>query len=187
MRKSVKIIVASTLATAIAACVGFYVMWGREFELVIPEERIQQTLESRFPIDKTHLLVFTIRYEHPHVRLDPSSKRVHLSLDAQAQFALNNKKCSGTAEASGSIAYDRNVGSFYFIDAKIERIIIAGIPDKYTQVVNEIATATIRDYLNHKPVYKLNPADVKQSLAKLALKRIAVRDHSMIATMGIGP
>jgi hypothetical protein len=38
-----------------------------------------------------------------------------------------------------------------------------------------------------KPVYKLNQADLKQSLAKLLLKDVKVRNRTLVVTMGIGP
>ncbi len=180
------------LLVAVAAVVCFlaglaWILYGREFTLRIPEEKIQAELNRMFPIEKNHLLVFTLRYTNPRVRLEQGSDRVQAGLDAETLFKVNDRSFSGSATVSGGLRYEGSTGSFFLTDSRVERISITGFPEKYMDSLNGLASLLLRHPLDQKPVYRLNEGDVKQGLAMLVLKRVHVKDRCLEVVMGIGP
>jgi hypothetical protein len=167
--------------------VSAWMLYGRTFTIVIPQEKIQQALNEKFPINKTHLLIFTVQYANPRVILEEGSDRLTAGVDAKALFKMNDVSFSGTAVISGLLEYSRETGEFMLKQATVEKLDIEGIPERYAKKVNDVSTLAVKEYLDRKPVYRLKQSDVKQSLAKLALKKVTVRDQALVVTMGIGP
>lgn len=179
-------LIAAAVVTAVVAGLVWFA-YGKEITLRIPQRQIQEALDAKFPLEKKYLLIFTVRYANPVVTLDPGADRIHVGLDAETVFIVNGKTYGGSALVSGSVAYEPSKGEFNFMDSRIEKMSIAGIPEKYSNKVNEIGTLLLRQYLDHKPIYRLSNADTKQSLAKLVLKRVRVKEGQLEVVMGIGP
>ncbi len=53
--------------------------------------------------------------------------------------------------------------------------------------VHEVASLAAKQYLDRKPIYRQKQSDLKQSLAKLVLKDVAVHDGALLVTMRVGP
>ena len=173
------------LASMIAGLIWY--SYGRETTLRLSEEKLQQSLDAVFPIEKTHLLIFKLRYKNPRVRLEDGSDRVKAGLDAETAFTVNEQTFSGSALASGKVLYDPSSGAFFLTDPRIESMTIKGIPEKYSDKVDEVGSILLRHYLEKKPIYQLRDGDVKQAFARLVLKRVRVKDRHLEIVMGIGP
>lgn len=171
----------------VAVSIGAWLLYGKTFTIVLSQKQIQEALDSKFPISKTVPLLFTITCSNPKVDLEEGSDRLHLGADAEALLTVNGRKLKGSACISGSLEYARESGEFLFKDARVEALNIGGLPDLYALKVQEAASAAAKHYLDRKPVYKLDPADLKQSLAKLLLKGVNVRNKTLVVSMGIGP
>jgi hypothetical protein len=186
-RTLVRILIGVGVVILAGAGVGAWLLYGRDFVVRIPEARIQEALDRRFPIDKRHLLIFTVRYRNPKVRLEEGTDRIQAGVDAETLFRVNEQPFTGSASASGVLAYDPATGEFHLKDARVERLSIGGVPEKYTALVDGIATELLKDRLDRTPVHRLRATDVKQALARLVLKRVVVRDGHLDVTMGLGP
>ena len=161
--------------------------WGREVEVRIPEARIQEALEDRFPLERTYLGLATVRYSDPHVHLAEGSERIQASIAAEATVPLTTKKPHGAAEVSGLIEYVPADGTFVVHGAQVEHLAIAGLPERSLNLLDGVMTKELVRLLDRHPVYKLKPGDVKQAVARLVLKRVRVHDRELVVTLGIGP
>src|SRR5687767_13559362 len=86
-----------SLVLVAGAFAAVWMLQGRTFTVVIPQERIQESLDARFPISKRHLLIFTVRYSNPVVILEEGSDRLRAGVTAEAQFTGNDVTLAGSA------------------------------------------------------------------------------------------
>jgi len=170
----------------IAVALGAWLLYGKTFTIVIPQEKLQEALDAKFPISKTHLGLLTITYSNPRVILEEGSDRLQVGADAEAVLAMNARRAKGSARISGTLEYARESGEFLLKDARVESLNIDGLPGAHAEKAREIASAAVKQFLERKPVYKLDQADMKQSLAKLLLKGVKVRNKALVVSMGIG-
>jgi hypothetical protein len=184
-----KLVLALGMGMVVAAAgIGatVWLLWGREWVIRIPEAQIQEALDRRFPVLRRHLLIFTIRYQNPKVALAEGSDRLRASVDAETLFAVNERPFTGAAVVSGDLEYHPATGEFRLREAKVERFAVGGLPEKYTTLVAQVGTGLLQDHLDRSPVYRLKPTDVKQAAARLALKRVVVRNGHLEVTLGLG-
>ena len=176
------------LVILIAAVAGlFFFLKGKHLTIAIPQSAIDSALAERFPDSKTYLLVFTITYSNPEVTLLEGENRVQVGLDATLKFKLNDDplELTGGATVISGIRYEAENHAIYLDDAKFDRLEIEGIPEKYLDKVTEIATIAAREFIESRPIYRLEAKDAKTAAAKMLLKDFKVKDQAVHVSLGI--
>jgi hypothetical protein len=178
-----------TLLILLALVVGGAILYfkGKRYELVITQDKIDNSLSERFPVTKKHLLIFSITYANPQVTLLENDDRVQVGLDATLNIRIDGeaKNLGGTALVTSGIRYDSEAQEFFLDDAEFTKLEIAGIPDKWLNQVTEFASKAAREHIETRPVYRLEAKDAKTSAAKMLLKGFEVRDQAIYVTLGI--
>lgn len=184
MKKTLTILL---IALALILGGAFLYFKGMRHEVVITQDQIDAKLSDRFPATKTYLLIFSITYSNPQVTLLEDKDRVQVGLDATLQIRLNDepKELGGGATITSGIRYNSETQEFYLDDAEFARLEIQGIPDKWLNQVTEVASKAAREFIETKPIYKLEAKDAKTAAAKLLLKGFEVRDQAIYVTLGI--
>ena len=181
---------AITISAAIIAIalVGAFVYFkGKRYEIVIPQEKIDSTLSETFPATKNYLIVFDITYSNPQVTLLAEEDRVRVGLDVILNIRLNGepKKLGGGATVTSAIRYDSETQEFFLDDAVFDRLEIHGVPGKWLKKVTEVASEAAKEFVQSKPVYRLEAKDAKTTAAKLLLKDFEVREQAIYVTLGL--
>lgn len=149
----------------------------------IEEERIQQQLNSRFPVRKNYL-VANVSVTDPKVQLRGSDERIHVGVNVEVSVPTQPVQ-KGSATLSGKINYASETGEFFLSDANVESIETAAITGPAKDQVKEVLGIVTREALNRVPIYKLEKSDRIQSLAQLFLKKVTVGDKKLEITMGM--
>lgn len=172
---------------ALVVCVALIYFKGKRYEVTITQDKIDAGLSERFPATKNYLLIFSITYSNPQVTLLEVEDRVQVGLDASLNIRLDGepKELGGGATVTSGIRYDSETQEFFLDDAEFARLEVQGIPDKWLDQVTEIASKAAREFIEKKPIYKLEAKDAKTAAAKLLLKGFEVRDQAIYVTLGI--
>ncbi len=175
------------VALVLMAAGTFFYFKGKRYEVVITQEKIDAALSDRFPATKKYLLIFSVTYSNPQVTLLEHEDKVQVGLDAMLSIRINgeSKELAGGATVISGIRYDNETQEFFLDDAKFSRFEIQGIPSKWLNLVTETASKAARNFIETKPVYKLEAKDAKSSAAKLLLKGFEVRDRAVHVSLGI--
>ena len=183
--KRALIILFIVLAVVLGAT--FLYFKGKRYEVVITQDQIDAGISERFPATKDYLLIFSITYSNPQVTLLEDEDRIRVGLDATLNIRLNGepKEMGGGATVTSAIRYDSETQEFFLDDAEFERLEIQGIPDKLLDQVTKFASKAAREFIESKPVYKLEAKDAKTTAAKLLLKGFEVREQAIYVTLGI--
>ena len=184
MKKS---IIASLVVLALLLLGTFLYFKGKRYEVIISQEQIDKTLAETFPATKHYLIVFSITYSNPQVALLADDDRIQVGMDATLNIRLNgeSKNLGGGCTITSGIRYDSETQEFFLDDAQFDRLEIQGIPDAYLDQITQFASESAKEFVESKPIYKLEAKDDKTMAAKMLLKGFDVKDQSVYITLGI--
>ena len=148
-------------------------------ERSIPRAKLQESVSKKFPYEKdVGIAHFTV--QTPEVYF----KGKNIGLRAVYSGNPLNKEIRGSVDVNGNIIYRPETGAFYLHDFIISDITV-NEKDLLGKVkVQIIIDKIISNYLDGVLMYRLNPHDYKQNLARLYLKDIFVRDDDLIVILG---
>ncbi len=193
-----------------AAALALYLP-GRRYDHTITQRDIDRALQARFPVSKTHYLIFKVTYSNPQVRLLPDSNRVEVGLDAVLDIKVPGRPVSlgSRAIATTGIAYRSETQQFFLSDPQLSNLTFQGIPPEGADAagrlveaasdklkvwgVTEEQLAEIRAFaaglaseqLQRYPIYTIKATDAKSRAAKLMLKDVEVRSNEIHVTLGL--
>ena len=177
----------AAIAIVAAALGTFFYLKGKRYQVVIPQAKIDATLSERFPVTKNYLIIFDITYFNPRVTLLEYEDRVQVGLDATLNIRLNGepKELGGSGTMTSGIRYDSETQEFFLDEAVVDRLEIQGVPEKWLEKVTEVASQAAKEFVQNKPVYRLEAKDAKTTTAKLLIKGFEVRDQAIHITLGL--
>ena len=76
-------------------------------------------------------------------------------------------------------------GEIIIVDARLTELDVAGLPKRYSKALSKVAARVAQRHFAEVPVYRLDHNDFKESLARLVLKSVEVRDGEVVATIGL--
>ena len=148
-------------------------------EIVIPRAKIQESVSKKFPYDKdVGIARFTV--QTPEVYF----KGKNIGLRAVYFGNLLKKEIRGSVDVNGNVVYKPETGAFYLHDFIISDLTV-NEKDLLEKVkVQKIIDKIISNYLDGFFLYRLNPNDYKQNLARLYVKDIFVRNDDLVIVLG---
>jgi len=166
---------------------GWYWLRGKDFTVRISQRQVDEALAERFPMQRTHLMIFDLTYENPVAELLEGEDRVRVGMDARLTIGLGGERrtFSGGATVTTSVRYEPETFSFFLSDVEMERLAIDGIPSQYTDPAGRLALLAARESIEEIRVYQIQGVDAKTRAAKMILKNIQVKDQSIRITLGL--
>ena len=91
----------------------------------------------------------------------------------------------GRMGADGGLAYRADRGEISLGDARVNELDVTGLPYRYSQALPEMGARVAPRDSAGAPWVRGDQSDFKQSLARLVLKSVVVRDGEVVATVGL--
>jgi len=148
------------------------------FTLELTEEEFQEEVSAIMPLEKNQLFA-TLIFTNPVVALLETDNKIGITLDITVT-TLVGVDGTGTARLSGDLRYDNKTAEFYVNDPILHELMIDDFSEDMTEIIKDLARATLKTILLIEPVYKLKDDDLKQQLAKSLLKSVKVENKKMI-------
>jgi len=182
-----KSIVAVFALLAVGAAAAYLAIHGKEYVYRIPEQVLRERLRARLPTTKTYLVLFQVTLDHPRISLEDGSDRVDAGIDVALNLRVDNaiKRLVGSLDFSGGIRYSPETGEFFLTEPIIQSLKIEGLPDRYTDLSKKLLARALKDFIANHSVYSLSTTDATELGIRLALKRVIVKDHELIVTLGV--
>jgi hypothetical protein len=162
----------------LAACGGF------SFEVKIPKSLIEDQVKQKFPTVKNKGLM-TVRLWNPVLDFQGSRNRLGVSANAEVKL-LGLVPLRGSMVCDGTLLYKPQTGTFVFTDVKVKKFNIQDLPSSRADEVSGLILSAALSALGGLEIYKLNPEESTEKIAKLALKGIRVRDDGIVVKLGLG-
>src|SRR5690606_33136445 len=91
---------------------------------------------------------------------------------------------AGVIEVAGKPRYDAAGGAFFVDAPEVLRLEFPDLPQAYIAPATELSQGLLVDYLKRTPIWVLDEQDAQQALARLVLRRVAVRDGRLELVIG---
>lgn len=168
---------------------GGTVWWikGKSTDIRVTHAQIQEQLAQRFPVQRTMLLLLHWRLENPTLEFIPQRQRVKLGIDARLNLRIDGGRgdLGGRVEVETGVRYDDTRGALFLVDPVITHLAIDGLPAQHLQRATDSLHDLLIDLLRQKPVYTLNPLDLKQGTARLLLREVRIEDDAVVVRLGL--
>lgn len=174
------------LLLALLAGVALY-LHGKRLTLRIGEAQIREQLATRFPIERTSLLLLRWTLSDPQVSFLAQRQRVLVGLDARLNTRLDGQRenLGGRIEVETALRYDTQRGAFFLVDPVVTRLAIEGIPEAHVMRVQNSARSLLAEAFAQFPVYTLRRDDLAQGAARQVLQEVRVEDDAIVVVFGL--
>src|SRR4051794_38162766 len=80
---------------------------GRRYKIVITQAQVDAALQSKFPVTKSHLLIFRVTYSNPRLTLLPKTNRIEIGMDAELNLKMEGepRTLGGSAVVTAGLLY----------------------------------------------------------------------------------
>lgn len=151
-------------------------------EVVFTRAQLQKEVDGVFPVrEKQSLLRAT--FSDPEILLEPGGERIGLSLTVAVKLPVGGE-VDGTLIVDSGLIYDPERAEIALADPRLRNLNLDGVPERFRPALGAIAEVVARRYLAQIPVYRLDADEFEQSLARLVLKSVSVRDGEVVAVVG---
>ena len=168
--------------TVLGGCALFLAQrYGDDLAIELTEQDLQTRLAARFPIQNCSLIIVCIDVTSPQLKLLEGSDRIALTAELVATLA--QRRYPGTLGFSGKVRYVAADGNFFLDDIDIDRLDLAGVPPKYTELLRSTGPTALRSVLSTRPIYTLKGDTAKERLTRLAVGDIRVVNGKLRISM----
>ncbi|MGV7207143.1 DUF1439 domain-containing protein [Oxalobacteraceae bacterium A2-2] len=165
------------LAAALASCSTL--IGPREID--VPQEKLQQSLDRRFPLHQRALAVFEVELSHPRLAIIPESGRVALNLDARVSPLLARQSWNGALAMSGRLRVDRYSGAVYVDDPHIDRFTVDGMDEGRQNQLASVANLLAERVLKDVPLHTFKPEDLRYAGVQFVVAGITTAPGKLVA------
>jgi hypothetical protein len=152
-------------------------------EVIFTAGELQKKIDQQFPMELKGALA-KVELRHPAVFLDKDTQRIGLRADMKIAPPIG-RKFSGQMEFDAGVEYLPERGEFFLVDSRVRHFQLDDVPEMYQDMVRGLANEILKRYLEELPIYKLDENDFKESLAKLVLKSVVVKEGKLVLDMGL--
>lgn len=150
-----------------------------EIDIEISQKSIQKKIAKKFPLTKSVMVAeFSLHSPQAYV----ATEKVGLKLKFDAK--LLRYKINGTLDVKGALRFDAESGEFFVHQIEVVQVEVADKSFTNIDQLKSMVLPTLNSHLKETPVYTLPQKSVTQQLKGRLLKKVSVRDHSLIATFG---
>ncbi|MDP9107612.1 MAG: DUF1439 domain-containing protein [Pseudomonadota bacterium] len=136
-------------AMLVTACAG---LLGPR-DLVIPVDRLQNSLARRFPLVQHPLDLIDMRLTNPQLALQPDSNRMSLHLDAALAPAFTQRTWRGGFTLSGVLELDPARHAVVLTQPRIEQLAFDGLDAAIAEALARAAGILASQILRDTPLY----------------------------------
>ncbi len=171
-------------APVVALLVGVLFLCGCSvtYTLNLSAAEIEHSIARSLPVSKSKLLV-TLTVRSVSVQFMAGEDRILLRPQVELGIA-GQTALVGRALVEGQIRYSAPTGEFFFDHPRVVDLSIQGLPASVRSAAEDLVAIVGETYLATTPVYRLDQKDFKQSLAKLVLKSVQVREGQLEIVLG---
>ena len=174
----------TALVTALVSlCLWFSSATANAQDIRFNRSEIQSSLEQKMPLHYQHSL-FSLAVHEPTLHLEERTQRIGLQVKLTFNSVLGLAS-QGSALVDGQPRYHPEDHSFYLDDARIQHMTLEGIPEQFIPQIQTILQDVIRGYLAEQPLYTIKNRNMTESMARMMLRSIEVKDDQIIAKLGI--
>lgn len=170
---------AMSLVTALlGGCAGL--LGPRSVE--VPLQRLQASIERKFPFDQRALELIDIRLSNPRLTLQADSNRVSATIDASVQPLFTSRVWRGNFTLSGLLQLDPARRAIMLAQPQIDQIAFDGLEPVLAAQVARGGGLLIAQLLRDMPLYTFGAEDFRYGGAHFLPTNITTNSRGIVVT-----
>lgn len=148
----------------------------------IPLQRLQASLDRKFPITQKPLALIEIRLSNPRLTLQAESNRMSTIMDATVAPVFTSSVWRGSFTLSGMLQLDPARRAVLLVDPKIDQITLDGIDPAFSAQVARGAGILAAQILRDTPLYTFGPEDFRYGGSNFVPTNIVTTSTGLVVT-----
>ena len=148
----------------------------------IPLQRLQASLDRKFPITQRPLALIEIKLSNPRLTLQADSNRMSTIMDATVAPAFTSSVWRGNFTLSGILQLDPARRAVLLVDPKIDQITLDGIDPAFSAQVARGAGILAAQILRDTPLYTFGPEDFRYGGSNFLPTKIVTTSTGLVVT-----
>jgi hypothetical protein len=174
--KRLLILLAALLLAACAALIG-----PRDVE--VPQARLQESLERRFPFSQRYLGLFDVSAVNPRVALLPEQNRISAAMELAVRPIIGmGSGMRGSLTVSGVPRVDAARGVLLLGEPRVDALDIDGLERGVGSQLAGIASFLAQNLIGDLPVYSFSPETLRYAGVSFTPVKIATRSDRVVVT-----
>ena len=169
---------AMSILTGLGACAGLI----GPHEVNVPLEKLQSSLERKFPFSARPLELIDIQLTEPRLALIPASNRMSATMNASVAPAFTQRIWRGTFTLSGTLELDAARHAVMLAQPRIDNIALEGVDPLVANQVARAAGVLAAQILRDSPLYTFGPDDFRYAGTPFAPTRIVTKSSGLVVT-----
>ena len=171
-------VVALPVAVTLAGCLGL--LGPRTVE--IPLQRLQASLDKKFPLTQRPLALIEIQLSNPKLVLQPNTNRISTKMDASVAPVFTSRVWRGTFTLSGLLQLDAARRAVMLAQPQIDQIALDGIDPAVSTQVARGAGILAAQILHDTPLYTFGPDDFRYGGTNFIPTKITTTASGLMVT-----
>lgn len=151
-------------------------------DISFSKQRLQAELEKNLPVIQQQGL-FSIALHKPELELLAAQQRLSIRSMVLVKTALGTEN-HGQVKVNGKLRYQQEDHSFYIDDPRIVEFNFYDLPANLQMPVQTLLEDIVSTAVTQRPVYTLSDKNFEESMAKMMLKSIRIKEHAVVASLG---
>jgi Protein of unknown function (DUF1439) len=181
--KQAKILFALVILILVCVILVAAAWMTKGMSITISEREIVERIQEKFPLEKTHLMVFQVRYSDPVLEFLDGENKLRIGLTATPELAINGKEYSGSAIVTGRFRYVPEDGDVFLGDLSVESLQIGNTRGLGPKLSAALALV-LEDIYSKRPLYRLKDHSLKEATAKMLVRKIEIKDKNVVIHQG---
>lgn len=148
----------------------------------VPLQRLQASIERKFPLDQRALELIDIRLSNPRLTLQPDSNRVSATMDASVQPILTSRVWRGSFTLSGVLQLDPARRAVMLAQPHIEQITFDGLDPALAAQVARGGGLLVAQLLRDTPLYTFGAEDFRYGGSRFLPSTITTSSRGLVVT-----
>jgi hypothetical protein len=149
-------------------------------DITIPKYAVQNQVDMKFPVEKD-VVIAKAELKYPDVYF----KGDHIGMRLQYVGRFLKKPAEGLIDFHGPLVYKPEKGAFYLAKIEIVNFTVNKESLSNRDKLQGTLESIINTFIMDVPVHRLKQRDFKEKLARLLLKKVRVKDETLILTVGV--
>ncbi|HZX29497.1 MAG TPA: DUF1439 domain-containing protein [Telluria sp.] len=149
----------------------------------IPVERMQASLDRRFPLNQRLLEVFDIVLTHPRITLLPDQGRVALDMEAALAPRFGGADWRGALSLSGRLELDQGRNAVLLRDGRIDQFYLDRLDPSTQKQMTRLANVLLDRVVRDLVVYQFRPEDLRLAGVQFVPTRLVTTAGAVEVTL----
>lgn len=152
-------------------------------DIYFTRAELQQGLEGYLPYSQEYPLL-KLTLEQPELTLLAAEQRIQIRAALTLSTAFTGTG-QGWVTLSGQPDYRPAEHSFYIKDLALSELQVTGLPAELNPHLKQLTQDILAPLLAEQPIYTLSDNNMQESLAKMMLRSLTVKEDAVVASLSL--